>query len=419
MSWLGIVAILLAFAATFAYLNHRFLRLPPTVAMTAMSLAVALSLAGLGKVGIDISAGVRAFLDEVDFSEFLLEGILGFLLFAGALHVDLNDLAEHKWSIGAFATIGVVGSTAIVGAATWGISAVLSLDLEPIHCFLFGALISPTDPIAVLAILKKVGAPKSLEARIAGESLFNDGIGVVVFLAILSAARGDGHAGFAEVAILLGQEAFGGIGLGLLAGWIAYRLIRSIDNYQVEIMLTLALVTGAYALAGAMHASGPLAAVVAGLLIGNRGRRLGMSQRTREHLDAFWGLIDEILNAVLFVLIGLEAVVLSLRGRLLLAGLIAVPVVLLARLVAIGVPIKLLSTFRPFAPKAVRVITWAGLRGGISVALALSLPTDPEWIGAREAILTMTYVVVVFSILIQGLTIKRLISGARSTSGRL
>ena len=246
--------------------------------------------------------------------------------------------------------------------------------------------------------------------RIAGESLFNDGIGVVVFLTVLSVAKGDGHSGFVDVAALFCQEAFGGIALGLLAGWIAYRLIKSIDNYQVEVLLTLALVTGSYALAGAIHVSGPLAAVVAGLLIGNGGRRLGMSQKTREHLDDFWELIDEILNAVLFVLIGLEALVLSLRGQLLLAGLIAIPTVLFARLIAIGVPVRLLSTFRPFAPGAVRIMTWAGLRGGISVALALSLPAGPGWAGAREAILTMTYLVVVFSILVQGLTVRRLIS---------
>jgi len=403
------VAVLLTLAAAFAYLNHRFLRLPPTIAMTGMSLALALALAGLGALGLDVSSEVREFLDQVDFSKFLLEGILGLLLFAGALHVDLNDLAEHKWSVGAFATIGVVGSTAIVGTLTCGISSALGLGLAPVHCFLFGALISPTDPISVLAILRKIGAPKSLEVRVAGESLFNDGIGVVVFLTILSAAGKGTHDGLAEAAILLGQEAFGGIALGLLAGWAAYRLIKSIDNYQAEILLTLALVTGSYALAGAIHVSGPLATVAAGLLIGNKGRRLAMSQSTRNRLDSFWALIDEIFNAMLFVLIGLEALVLSLRGQLLLAGLLAIPAVLFARLVAIGIPVKLLSTFRPFAPKAVRTIAWAGLRGGISVALALSLPASAEWTGPREAILNMTYLVVVFSILVQGMTIGRFV----------
>jgi len=410
MTWLSISAILITLAAAFAYVNQRFIKLPVTVAVTAMSLLLVLVLALADTAGLDVRDPALRFLRQFDFSNLLLDGMLGLLLFAGALHVDINDLLAHRWSVATFATVGVVGSTLLVGTALLGLSKLLALPIRPIHCFLFGALISPTDPIGVLAVLKRIGAAKSLEVKLAGESLFNDGIGVVVFVMILSIATGRDEATAANVVRMFLQEAVGAAALGLVCGWAAYRLMKSIDNYRVEILITLALATGSYALAGAMHLSAPIAAVVAGLLVGNQGRRLATSPTTVRRLDDFWELIDETLNTVLFVLIGLEALVLSARGQYLLAGAIAIPVVLAARLISIAVPVSLLRLFRPFAPRAVRILTWAGLRGGISVALALSLPYDtPARAAARELLLTMTYCVVLFAILVQGLTIKALI----------
>ena len=424
MELFDIIAVLIVLAAAMAYLNHRFFHLPRTIALMLMSLAVSGVLIGLRQVHAPFEIWARELVEGIPFDKVLLEGLLGLLLFAGALHVNFEDLLASRYSIGVFATAGVVGSTFLVGALLYGLSSAMGLGLEFLHCLLFGALISPTDPIAVLAILKKAGAPKPLETKIAGESLFNDGIGVVVFITLLRLAAPGGAIGAGQVVGLLAAEALGGIVLGLALGYAAYRVLKSVDNYEVEALVTLALVTGGYALAHHLHTSGPLAMVVAGLLVGNHGRRFAMSARTREHPDTFWELIDEVLNAVLFVLIGLEVLVLTerspianhrdwslgLSGRYLLAGSIAVGLVLAARLVTVGVPIAILRRHRPFAPCAARIMTWGGLRGGISVALALSLPhatADQE--AARQTLLTMTYVVVAFSILVQGLTVKPLI----------
>jgi len=410
----ALIAALITLAAALAYVNRRFLRLPRTIALMAMGLLVSAGLGLLAWADVGFAASAGEMVRHVPFDEVLLEGLLGFLLFAGALHVNLGDLLSHRWSVATFATVGTLGSTFAVAGLVYGLSGLAGLGLSFLHCLLFGALISPTDPIAVLAILKTAGAPKSLETRIAGESLFNDGIGVVVFLTVLDVAKGEG-ADFGHVAATFAVEAVGGVALGLALGYAAYWLLRSVDDYHVEILVTLALVAGGYALAGAIHTSGPLAMVVAGLLIGNHGRRLAMSPRTREHLDTFWELVDEVLNAVLFVMIGLEVLVLTFDGRYLLAGLAAIPLVLLARLVAVGVPVAILQRYRPFARRAVLVLTWGGLRGGISVALALSLArthaVDPD---ARSAILTLTYTVVAFSIIVQGLTVKRLVASARA-----
>jgi CPA1 family monovalent cation:H+ antiporter len=309
-------------------------------------------------------------------------------------------------------------STFLVGTAMFYILGFFGSGMPYIYCLLFGAIISPTDPIAVLGILRDAGAPKTLEVKITGESLFNDGVGVVVFLSLLAVATGggaEGHGGASvkDIAVLFLEEALGGVVFGLVLGLAAYWLLKSVDNYQVEVLVTLAVVAGGYALAWSVHTSGPLAMVVAGLLVGNHGRQFAMSDRTREHLDMFWELVDEILNAVLFVLIGLELVAVSLNGTALLLGLVAIPVVLLARFLALGVPVSILKIFRPFTPGALRIMTWGGLRGGISVALALALPRGPE----REIILTMTYTVVVFSILVQGLTLKGLVARTLSRYG--
>ena len=310
-------------------------------------------------------------------------------------------------------------STFLVGTFTWFGLRWFGLELSYIYCLLFGALISPTDPIAVLSILKTAGAPKSLEMKIAGESLFNDGVGVVVFLVILEVATGAHELNAGHIGLLLVREAIGGACLGLGLGFLAYRMIKSVDNYQVEILISLALVAGGYALAGALHFSGPIAIVVAGLLIGNQGRLFAMSDETRLQLDTFWELVDGILNAVLFVLIGLEILILTFTKQYLALSLLIILFVLIARFISIGIPMTVLSRFRTFSPGVLRILTWGGLRGGISVALALSIPPAPE----RHMILTFTYTVVLFSILVQGSTIEKLmkhiIAGEEEIRARL
>ena len=405
MDLFEITALLLTLAAVFSYVNHRFIRLPTTIGLMLISLVMSLALIAGHHLGFDMESPAERIIAQIDFNQTLMEGMLSFLLFAGALHVNLNDLARQKWAITTFATLGVVTSTFLVGGAMFYLLRLLGLEIGFIYCLIFGALISPTDPIAVLGLLKQAKVPKTLETKICGESLFNDGIGVVVFLVILEMLTGHHEFETGHVLGLLFQEAAGGIALGMLLGWVAYQMLRSIDSYQVEVLLTLALVMGGYSLASALHTSGPLAIVAAGLLIGNHGRRLAMSDKTREHLDTFWELMDEILNAVLFVLIGLEILVLAFTGSAVIAGLLAIPVVLLARFVSVGLPVAALRLRRSFSPHVVKVMTWGGLRGGISVALALSLPTGPE----RNLILTITYVVVVFSIVVQGLTLPLLL----------
>jgi CPA1 family monovalent cation:H+ antiporter len=403
---LDITAVLITLAAVFSYLNYRYVRLPSAIGLMLIALVLSLSLVALGKLGFaGLEAAAERFIGAIDFNRTLMHGMLSFLLFAGALHVNLEDLAEQKWVVATLATVGTVASTFLVGGLFWLLVRALGFELPLIYCLLFGALISPTDPIAVLGILKTAGAPKSLETKITGESLFNDGIGVVVFVVLLELASG-GHAlSWGHVALLFAEEALGGIVFGLALGGLAYVMLQRVDSYSVEILITLAVVMGGYALALAIHTSGPIAMVVAGLLLGNHGRRLAMSERTREHLDLFWELVDEILNTVLFVLIGLELLVLAFSIQAMAAGVLAIPLVLLARLVCVGVPVKLLSLRRAFTPGAVSILTWGGLRGGISVALALSIPAGPE----RDLILPVTYTVVVFSILVQGMTVGRLV----------
>lgn len=377
-----------------------------SIGLMLMSLLISVLLILLDGFGLPVRIYADQLVTGIDFNKVLMEGMLGMLLFAGALHVNLNDLSHQKLEIGIFASVGVLTSTFLVGFSVYGLGLLFDFPLRFIECLLFGALISPTDPIAVLGIMKKAGAPKSLETKIAGESLFNDGIGVVIFLVLLDIATGGKGADAGEIAMMFTKEAIGGAAFGFLAGFVVYLMLKSVDNYQVEVILTLALVIGGYVLASELHLSAPIAIVVAGLLIGNKGRMFAMSDTTRNHLDLFWELVDEILNALLFVLIGLEVLVLTLKQQYLLMGMLAVPVALVSRFVSVGGPVLILRTFRPFAPKAVRIMTWGGLRGGISVALALALPVTCN----REFILTMTYVVVVFSILVQGLTIQHLIA---------
>jgi CPA1 family monovalent cation:H+ antiporter len=407
---LDIAAACLVVTALLAYLNHRFIGLPTSIGVMVSALGLSLLLVALDSFGI--VHGLRAYeeslLRSIDFSSVLMQGMLSLLLFAGALHVDLSELRAYRWQIGVLAVFGTLLSTLVVGTVMWWALPLAGLQIPLLHCLLFGALISPTDPIAVMGILKSAGAPKNLELVIAGESLFNDGIGVVIFTLLLGMlASGDvptlPHAGE-----LLLHEAGGGLLFGLALGYLTFRLLRSIDQYQLEVLITLAAVMGGYALANQLHVSGPLAMVVAGLVIGNHGRALAMSDTTRHHVDLFWELLDEILNAVLFVLIGLEVIVIRFPDGIALAALAAVLVTLSARWLTVGLPVGLWHHRLRLPAGAGRVLTWGGLRGGISVALALSLPAGPE----RETLLALTYCVVVFSILAQGLTIGRVVRRA-------
>ena len=410
MSIINTIAILISLAAIFSYINYRFLKVPQTIGLLAIALLMSLGIVLIGKLGYPIEDKADAFLKGIDFNETLMQGMLSALLFAGALHVHLEELIKQRWIVAILASVGVMTSTFLVGYASYFIFGWFGLDIPFIYCLLFGSLISPTDPIAVLGILKTVGASKSLETKIAGESLFNDGVAVVVFLVLLSIAGVGGHGEQAEVsamsiAALFLQEAVGGAIFGLAIGYIAYRMLASINNYQVEILLTLALVLGGHALAMALHLSGPIAVVVAGLLIGNGGRKLAMSDKTREHLDNFWELIDEILNAVLFVLIGFEVLILVFKPEYVWAGLVMIPTVLAIRFISVGIPVSILRIRQSFTPKIVRILTWGGLRGGISIALVLTLPAGPN----REALLVITYIIVIFSILVQGMTVGKLV----------
>ena len=406
MQILNTIAILLTLSAVFSYINYRFIKLPTAIGIMLISLLLSLFLLITGKLGLfDLSQQATTLIENIDFHETLINGMLSFLLFAGALHINLNELRKQKWVILVLATLGVLISTFIIGGMSWVILNALELNVSFIYCLLFGALISPTDPIAVLGILKTVGIPKSLEIKISGESLFNDGVAVVVFLVLLGLATGEGEATASFVLGLFVQEAIGGAIYGLVIGGICYYMLRSVNNYQVEVLLTLALVMGGYAFAHVIHVSGPIAMVVAGLLIGNQGRMFAMSESTREHLDGFWELIDEILNAVLFLLIGFEVLILVYELEYFLAALALIPVVLLSRFISVAIPIKVMKNVRDFSPGVTRLMTWGGLRGGISVALALSLPQGME----REVILAVTYAVVIFSIVIQGLTLGALV----------
>jgi len=409
MGMIEILSITLVVAAVTAWINQRFLGLPTTIGVMVLALLASLVVVALAPAGLREEA--RAALERIDFSHALLDVLLAFLLFAGALHVKVDQLYERKWVIGVLATVGVLVSTFVVGGTVLAALTLLGFDVEFIDCLIFGALISPTDPIAVLAILKRAGVPKSLETKIAGESLFNDGVGLVVFLVIIGIA-GVGHSGEEALGLMgvlrMGLTEIGGaVALGMAAGWVAYQMLLQVDHYKVEMLVTLALCAGLYSAAHAIGASGPIAVVIAGLFIGNTGRRYAMSETTNARLDVFWELVDEVLNVVLFVLIGMEVLVLKFAGSTLTAGLIAVPLVLLARLIAVGGAVGMLRRWRTFSPHVVKILTWGGLRGGISVALALSLPvTYPH----RDLIVTMTYVVVIFSIVVQGLTIGRLVA---------
>ena len=407
MDYFFIASILVTLAAVFGYINVRFLKLPNTIGLMLITIVFTLVVFAISYFDSTLLNAEKYIITQIDFKSVLLDVMLSFLLFAGALHTNFEQLKVQRWPVLVFATFGVLISTFLVGTAMFFILQLLGLEVGYIYCLLFGALISPTDPIAVLGILKKAGAPKNLETKIVGESLFNDGVGVVVFLTIFQIAKGgNGSFELSEVALLFVHEVGGGILLGLLLGWVTYRLLKSIDDYDIEVIITLAAVMGGTILAQSLHLSAPLAMVTCGLMVGNDTvRNNAMSEITESYVDKFWELIDILLNTVLFVLIGMEMLVLTLEGSYIVAGLIAIPVVLACRYSSLLLPINFFKDRLAFAPKTNLIMTWGGLRGGISIALALGLSNDMH----RDLFLVVTYVVVVFSILVQGLTVEKLV----------
>jgi len=402
-----IITILVVLSAVFGYINVRFLKLPNSIGLMLITIVFTFGVFALSYFDSTLLDAERFIIKQIDFKSVLLDVMLSFLLFAGALHTNFEQLKVQRWPVLVFSTFGVLVSTFLVGASVFLILKLVGLDISFIYCLLFGALISPTDPIAVLGILKKAGVPKKLEAKIVGESLFNDGVGVVIFLTIFQIALlGTGEIEAFDVFKLFGKEVFGGILLGGLLGWVTYRLMKSINDYDIEVIITLAAVMGGTVIAHKLHLSAPLAMVTAGLVVGNDTvRGTAMSEITESYVDKFWELIDILLNTILFVLIGMEILVLTFKTEYILAGLIAVPVVLLCRYLSLLLPISLFKKKLDFVPKTNLIMTWGGLRGGISIALALGLTEAMQ----RDLFLVITYVVVVFSILVQGLTVGKLV----------
>jgi CPA1 family monovalent cation:H+ antiporter len=403
-----LIAVLLVLTAVFGWLNHVVIRLPHTIGLLVMALGASLVLIGIEVALPDVALyeSLTAMLRRIDFRETVLNGMLAFLLFAGALHVDLAILRERAWTVGLIATLGVVISTAVVGIGLWWLSGILGVTIPLPWALVFGALISPTDPVAVLSTLKTIEVPKALEVDMAGESLFNDGVGVVVFTVLLALASGSGgEGGVLHVAELFFVEALGGAVLGWGTGYLAYRAMRRIDDYPMETLISLALVTGTYALAAKLHMSGPIAVVVAGILVGNRGPVDAMSDLTQRYVFGFWTLVDEILNSVLFLLIGLEVLVLRFDPSFARLAAVSIPLVLLGRFLAVTGPVLLLLGRQEFVRGTIPVLTWGGLRGGISIALALSLPEVAE----KPPLLAATYAAVVFTIVVQGLSLRAVV----------
>ncbi len=406
MDYFAIATVLVVLSATFGYINVKFIKLPDTIGLMVITIVFTLAILALSYFDDTLLLKEKELISQIDFKTVLLDVMLSFLLFAGALHTNFQQLKIQRKPILIFATMGTLVSTFLVGIFVFYVLKFLSLEVDFIYCLLFGALISPTDPIAVLGILKKVGAPKKLETKIVGESLFNDGVGVVIFLTIYQIAKGTTEISFGHIAELFLVEVIGGIALGLAIGWLTYRLLKSIDDYDIEVIITIAAVMGGTLVAQHFHLSAPLAMVTAGLIVGNDTiRQSSMSEITEQYVDKFWELIDILLNTILFVMIGMEILVLTFDGKYILAGLISIPIILLARYLSLMLPIKIYAKKLEFVPKTNLIMTWGGLRGGISIALALSLTEVME----RDLFLVITYIVVVFSIIVQGLTIGKLI----------
>lgn len=404
MDLFHLFSILIVLSAVFAYINFRYLKLPNTIGLMLVSLVFSLFILAFGGYFPAFTKDITTTMYNINFSELLLEGMLSFMLFAGAIHIKFKDLNNEKLSILLFSTISVLISTFMIGFASFYVLTFMGFKVQLIHAMLFGALISPTDPISVLSILKSAGVSKSLETIIAGESLFNDGVAVVVFITLLKLASPGANLDATSILMLFSQEAIGGIVIGLIIGFIGFKFIASIDNYQVEVLITLAIVMGGYTLAHYLHVSGPLAMVVAGLITGNQSKTLGMSDITARYVDGFWELIDEILNALLFVLIGLELLVIQTDRKIILVAIIILGITIITRYISIFIPSISVRLKERITQKTRLILTWGGLRGGISIALALSI--NPEF--NKEIWVTITYVIVCFSILVQGLTIGKL-----------
>ncbi|MBB6371425.1 cation:proton antiporter [Chryseobacterium shigense] len=396
---------LIVLASIFAYLNYRFLKLPSTIGIMVIAIVVSIFLVMFGETVLPRTFGhLNKLMNSIDFTEVLMGAMLNFLLFAGGIHININDLKEQFRPVLVFSTAGVVISTFIVGFGMFYLLPFLGIQLPFIYCLVFGALISPTDPVAVLSILKQANVSKSLETKVAGESLFNDGMAVVVFTVVMQLAIGkEVDLGVESIGLLLMKEAGGGILLGVLLGWITSRLMREVDDYIISVLVTLSVVMGGYLIARQLHISGPLTMVAAGLFMGNFNVRFKMKSITQDYLIKFWELIDEILNAVLFLFIGFELLMIKDLKHFMVPGLLAIAVVLIARFISIWVPTKFMSLRTRFSPQTVKVLVWGGIRGGVSIALAMSIPKSEY----SEIILSITYCVVVFSIIVQGLTIAK------------
>lgn len=407
MDYFLIITVLVSLSAAFGYINVQFLKLPNTIGLMLITIVFTLVIFALSYFDSTLLNAEKYIITQIDFRAVLLDIMLSFMLFAGALHTNFEQLKVQRWPVLAFATLGVLVSTFLVGITMFYVLQIIGLNIKFIYCLLFGALISPTDPIAVLGILKKANVQKKLESKIVGESLFNDGVGVVIFLTIFQIAQSStGGIDALHVAELFGQEVIGGILLGGALGWITYRLMKSIDEYDTEVIITLAAVMLGTVIAQKFHLSAPLAMVTAGLIVGNDTvRGTAMSQITENYVDKFWELLDILLNTILFVLIGMEILVLAFEGSYVLAGLIAIPLILLCRYISLLLPITFFQKRLDFVPNTGLIMTWGGLRGGISIALALGLTQDMH----RDLFLVVTYIVVVFSILVQGLTVGKLV----------
>ena len=408
MDYFIIISVLVFISAVFGYINARFIKLPNTIGLTLITILFTIAIFAISYFDDTLLRAERFIITHIDFKVVLLDIMLCFLLFAGALHTDLQKLKEQRWPVLVFATFGVLVSTFLIGTGVYYLCAALGLEVDYVYCLLFGALISPTDPIAVLGILKKAGAPKKLEIKIVGESLFNDGVGVVVFLTIFGLASGseDGFS-LSSVLELFVVEVFGGLLWGLILGWLTYYFLKKIDDYSIEVIITLATVMTGTVVATHLHVSAPLAMVVAGLMVGgNKTRKNAMSELTEDYVDKFWELIDMLLNTILFVLIGMELLVLEFNSTYIYAGLLAIPLALLCRYLSLLIPVQLFQKRLDFVPNTAIIMTWGGLRGAISIALALGLTESMQ----RDLFLVITYVIVIFSILVQGLTVEKLIA---------
>ena len=398
-------SVLIVLASLFAYINYRVLKLPSTIGIMVIAIIVSVILVASGDNFLPKTTnGLIKLVNSLDFTELLMGAMLNFLLFAGGIHVNIKDLKEQFGPVVIFSTVGVIISTFAVAFGTFYLLPLVGIQMPFIYCLVFGALISPTDPVAVLSILKQANVSKSLETKVAGESLFNDGMAVVVFTVVLQLAIGkEIDLNVENIGLLLLREAGGGLLLGVLLGYSASRALRVVDDYIISVLITLSVVMGGYLIAREMHISAPLAMVAAGLFMGNFSESFKMKSETQDYLIKFWELIDEIMNAVLFLFIGFELLLIKDLNEYLVAGGICIMIVLLARWVAIFVPTKFMAFKYRFSPQTVKVLVWGGIRGGVSIALALSIPVN----GYSQIIISITYCVVVFSIIVQGLTIAK------------